>query len=140
MAHRGSHIAMAEQLLNRADGLTSLQQMRGLTWPQASVAEPLGMAEAVAAGRIGDTGGQHGSAHRVLDQGGSRWSRPSYRHSGLSSPGHGAVAPCPSLPPDRSDGSCALASTCAGARAYKKSVPVGLAGRCAYGLVRGNRT
>jgi hypothetical protein len=68
--HRRSHIAVAEQLLNRADGLASLQQKSGLSWPQASVAEPLGMAEAVAAGRFGDSGGQHGSAYRLLDQGG----------------------------------------------------------------------
>ncbi len=46
-----SFTPVVEQLLNRADVLASLQQMRGLNWPQASVAEPLGMAEAVAAGR-----------------------------------------------------------------------------------------
>ncbi len=61
---------MAEKLLNREDALASLQLMRGLTWPQASVAEPLGMADAVAAGRFGDSGGQHGSAYRLLDQAG----------------------------------------------------------------------
>ena len=68
--HRRSHVAVAEQLLNRADGLASLQQISATTWPQASVAEPLGMPEGVAADRFGDSGGQLGSAERLLDQGG----------------------------------------------------------------------
>ena len=81
------------------------------------------MAQAEAAGRVGDAGGQHGSAHRLLDRGGDPGgegppagighhasggvagtpiaSPIPCRHSGLSSPGPGAVAPCPSLPPER---------------------------------------
>ena len=65
--HRRSHVAVAEQLLNRADGLAPLQQMGGTTWPQASVVEPLGIPEGVAAGRFGDSGGQLGPADRFLD-------------------------------------------------------------------------
>jgi hypothetical protein len=68
--HRRSHLAVPEQRPHRADVLAYLQLVSATTWPQASVVEPLGMAEAVAAGRFGDAGGQHGSAHRLLDQGG----------------------------------------------------------------------
>ena len=68
--HRRSHVAVAEQLLNRADGLAPLQQMGGTTWLQASVVGPLGIPEGVAAGRFGDSGGQLGPADRLLDQGG----------------------------------------------------------------------
>ena len=39
--HRRPNVAVAEQLLNRADGLAPLQQMRLTNRPQASVAEPL---------------------------------------------------------------------------------------------------
>ncbi len=68
--HRRSHLAVPEQRPHRADVLAYLQLVSANTWPQASVVEPLGMAEAVAAGRFGDAGSQHGSAHRLLDQGG----------------------------------------------------------------------
>jgi hypothetical protein len=67
--HRRSHEAVAEQLQNRAGGLAPLQQMSATTWPQASVAEPLGMPEGVAVGRFGDSAEQLGSADRLLDQG-----------------------------------------------------------------------
>jgi hypothetical protein len=68
--HRRSHVAVAEQLLNRAEGLAPLQQMGGTTWPQASVVEALGIPEGVADGRYVDSGGQLGPADRLLGQGG----------------------------------------------------------------------
>ena len=59
----------------------------------------------------------------------SRLRLPSCRHSGLSSPGPVAVAPCPSLPPDHADGSRALASAGAGA------VPTGCAAAAPISIV-----
>ena len=69
VAHRRSHIFVAEQPLNHAGGLVSLQQMSGTTWPQAGEAESLGMAEAMGGSRFGDSGGLHGSSDRLLGQG-----------------------------------------------------------------------
>ena len=68
--HRRSHLAVPEQRPHRADVLAYLQLVSATTWPQASVVEPLGIPEGVAAGRFGDSGGQLGPADRLLDQGG----------------------------------------------------------------------
>jgi hypothetical protein len=43
--HRGFHITVTEQFLNRTDVGALLQKLRGATWTQASVAEALRMAE-----------------------------------------------------------------------------------------------
>ena len=52
--HGRSHLAPAEHPLDRSDAVASLQQTRGTTWPQASVAEPLGLAEGMQArGSVG---------------------------------------------------------------------------------------
>jgi len=42
--------SLFQQLLNGAEVLVPLQRMGGLTWPQASVAEPLGVAKDLTAG------------------------------------------------------------------------------------------
>jgi hypothetical protein len=47
------NVLMGQQLLNGADVLAPFQQMCCLTSPKASMAEPLGVAEAVAAGLFG---------------------------------------------------------------------------------------
>jgi hypothetical protein len=53
--HGGADIAVSEQLLDGADDGAPLQTVGGMTWPQASVAEPPGMAGGVAAmARSGD--------------------------------------------------------------------------------------
>ena len=46
----GHDVLVAQQLLNGAEVLVRLQQVGGLTWPQASVAEPLGVAKDLTAG------------------------------------------------------------------------------------------
>jgi hypothetical protein len=45
--HGGSDGVVAEPLLNRADVMATLESVGGITWPQASVAEPLDITTAV---------------------------------------------------------------------------------------------
>ena len=49
-------VRITQQLLNGADVLAPFQQVCRLTWPKANVAEPLGVAEGVAAGLFGQPG------------------------------------------------------------------------------------
>ena len=44
-----AHVQMAQQLLDSPDVLSPFQQVCCLTWPKASVAEPLGMTNGMAA-------------------------------------------------------------------------------------------
>jgi hypothetical protein len=44
-----AHVPMAQQLLDSPDVLSPFQQVCCLTWPKASVAEPLGMTNGMAA-------------------------------------------------------------------------------------------
>ena len=67
---RGPHVAVAEEFLDRSDVLSTFRQIGGITWPQASVAEPLGVPEGVAAGRFADPSGHNRAAHRFLHEGG----------------------------------------------------------------------
>ena len=43
-----AHVPMAQQLLDSPDVLSPFQQVCCLTWPKASVAEPLGMMKGMA--------------------------------------------------------------------------------------------
>ena len=52
--HRGSDVVVAEQFLYRADVVATFEYVGGLTWPQASVAEPLGTTKAVRGGGLPD--------------------------------------------------------------------------------------
>jgi hypothetical protein len=47
--HCGAHVPMAQQPLDSPDVLSPFQQVCCLTWPKASVAEPLGMTKGMAA-------------------------------------------------------------------------------------------
>ena len=66
--HGCSHIFMAEQFLNRVDVGALFQLVRGVTWPQASVAEPLGMAEGGAGRWFADPRSLHGCRHGALKE------------------------------------------------------------------------
>ena len=47
--HYVAHVPVAQQLLDSPDVLSPFQQVCCLTWPKASVAEPLGMTKGMAA-------------------------------------------------------------------------------------------
>jgi hypothetical protein len=68
--HPSSHVAPAEQPLNSSDAIDSLHQISDTTWTQASVAKPLGMAEGMATGGVGQSHCRHGLLHRSLLKGG----------------------------------------------------------------------
>ena len=48
--------------------MATFQWMGGLTWPKASVAEPLAMVDAVGGGRFVDLCRLRGTANRLLNQ------------------------------------------------------------------------
>ena len=62
------HIVIDRELLNHADVLAAFQQMGGVTWPNASVADPPRMAEGVALWRDDSRGQQRPPQRRHQPQ------------------------------------------------------------------------
>jgi hypothetical protein len=64
--HGGAHVLVAQRLLDRSDVLPMLQQVSRVTWPKASVAEPLGVSTPMAAGCFGHPRVSNRPLHRLL--------------------------------------------------------------------------
>jgi hypothetical protein len=71
--HCRTHYMMPQEFLDRSDVLSTFQNESGITWPQASVAEPLGMTEGMAAGCFCHAGLGDGTLHGFLNNARIRW-------------------------------------------------------------------
>jgi hypothetical protein len=65
--HGRSHVAIPQEFLNHSHVLVTFQNGNGITWPQASVAEPLGVTERTATGCFCHAGLGDSTLHGFLN-------------------------------------------------------------------------